>query len=99
MLEEIKNIIHSIAPNAEVYLFGSRARKDARKDSDWDILVLLNEDGNLKLQEREIVNKLYDLEVEKEIAINPVVYAKKQWEGIMSASPLHQNIEEEGIKI
>ena len=29
-------------PNARAILFGSRARGDARKDSDWDILILVD---------------------------------------------------------
>ena len=33
-----------VPPHSEVILFGSRARGDARKDSDWDILILLDKD-------------------------------------------------------
>ncbi|HAL80974.1 MAG TPA: hypothetical protein DCO83_01070 [Mucilaginibacter sp.] len=29
---------------AEAFLFGSRARGDNRKDSDWDILILIDSD-------------------------------------------------------
>lgn len=37
----IKAAVHAVEPGAEVLLFGSRARGDAREDSDWDVLVLL----------------------------------------------------------
>lgn len=36
----IRQSISSVDPRAEVILYGSRARGNARKDSDWDILVL-----------------------------------------------------------
>ena len=38
---------HDRAPmlsGAKVILFGPQARGDAREDSDWDILILLNKD-------------------------------------------------------
>ena len=38
----IKEKIMEKDPTAEVILFGSHARGDANKDSDWDILILVN---------------------------------------------------------
>ena len=40
ILEKVKEIVHATDPEAEVILFGSRARGDAMEDSDWDILIL-----------------------------------------------------------
>ena len=40
MLQRICRNVHEVEPEAEVWLYGSRARKDARDDSDWDVLVL-----------------------------------------------------------
>jgi predicted nucleotidyltransferase len=40
ILESIKDVLQTIVPNAKVILFGSRARGDARKGSDWDLLML-----------------------------------------------------------
>lgn len=40
MLNRITSEIKKIEPNAEVYLYGSRARGDFRNDSDWDVLVI-----------------------------------------------------------
>ena len=50
VLNKIKNSIVQIDKSAVPILFGSRARGDARQDSDWDILVLtdLKEDFNTK---------------------------------------------------
>ena len=36
ILKMIGDSVHTVDPTAEVILFGSRARGDARKDSDWD---------------------------------------------------------------
>ena len=43
MLDEIvRRLVDTLAPE-RVYLFGSRARGDAREDSDYDLLVTVRE--------------------------------------------------------
>jgi uncharacterized protein len=39
-LERIKQAVHGIAPEADIVLYGSRARSDAHADSEWDFLIL-----------------------------------------------------------
>jgi len=38
--EITRRIVEALAPE-RIYLFGSRARGDARPDSDWDVLVVV----------------------------------------------------------
>jgi predicted nucleotidyltransferase len=43
MLERLRKAGGEILPErAHLYLFGSRARGDAKEDSDWDLLLLLD---------------------------------------------------------
>jgi len=39
-LNLIKSVALHFLPNCEVILFGSRAKKDFRKDSDYDIMII-----------------------------------------------------------
>lgn len=40
IVEAIKTTVREYLPDAEVLLFGSRARKDENSDSDYDILLI-----------------------------------------------------------
>jgi len=42
IIEIIKQTSRMYLPDAEVFLFGSRARKNASTDSDYDILLVTN---------------------------------------------------------
>ena len=43
IVSKIAKTIHDNDPLAEAYLFGSRARGDSKPNSDWDILILVND--------------------------------------------------------
>ena len=44
VLSTIKSTVHSFFPDARVLLFGSRARGDFDKNSDFDVLVISKND-------------------------------------------------------
>lgn len=98
ILSEIKTFLHTADPNARAMLFGSRARDDAREDSDWDVLVLIEKD---KVRNEDFDNIAYPLiELGWTIGekINPVLYTFSEWEK-RSFTIFHKNVEEEGIAI
>ena len=101
--EELKNLIaasiYQKDPNAEAYLFGSRARGDNRTDSDWDILILVDQDKLTNELEYKFRDELYDLELEFGQNISILIYPKKFWEEKLLFSPLHYNVSKEGIHI
>ena len=99
VLKSIQKKAESIMPkDAKVILFGSRARRDAKADSDWDILVLLNKD---KIDEQDHDNYTYPLwELGWQInqMIHPIVYSMKDWNS-KKGSPFYNNVEEEGVMV
>jgi len=94
----IKNNIHSIDPEAEIILYGSRARGDEKSHSDWDILVLTGYTVDLPI-ERRFRNNLYDLELETGEPLSVFVYSKNDWNTKQSITPFYQSVNEEGLHI
>lgn len=93
----IKDSIKLDHKDADVILFGSRARNEAKIDSDWDILVLLNQPTVTYKDEQAIRHKLFKIEVEKNAAISTFVYAKNDWNTRHKITPLYENIRKEGL--
>lgn len=92
-------MIHRIAPEAEIILYGSQARGDAGPDSDIDLLILVDKE---KLSYQDVVAityPLYDLELTENVVISPLVYTKKQWESRPFQTPFYINVMNEGIRL
>jgi uncharacterized protein len=93
----IKTRIRQKNPNADIILFGSHARGKSHKDSDWDILILLNQPFVSRMVEKEYRDELFDIELEIGEPISTFVFSKSDWEKKHKITPLYQNIKREGI--
>ena len=91
--------IRAIEPDAEIILFGSEARGDARPDSDIDLLVLLSGDKKTIDREMEICGQTMLLEGQTGISISPKIYLKKDWENRPFVTPFYLNVMKEGIAL
>ena len=95
----VKDIVLRHAPDAEVILYGSRARGDAQPDSDWDILVLLPKKTSNTL-ERTTRRDIYEWEWANDEVITVIFREKTFWNSpVMKASPFHQNVTREGVRL
>lgn len=96
ILVEIKKRVEEKDSSAKIYLYGSRARGTARKNSDWDLLILLNRDNITTDIENEITHPLYDLEFETGQIISPMVYTLNEWITKYSITPFYKTVMREG---
>lgn len=91
VIQRIKELAEKILPEgASLWLYGSRARGDARPDSDYDLLILVNKDSVTP----DVDSAAYDLCLwgyDEGIEINPHIYPRKKWEN-NNFSPFYKNV-------
>lgn len=99
MVQKIISVANKTAPDSEIYLYGSRARGNARKLSDWDLLILLSS-ANISFDfETKFMDEFYEIELETGEIISPLIYSKEQWNKNYALTPLFENILREGVRI
>lgn len=99
LLAECKAAIHEVVPEASLILYGSRARGDAREDSDYDLLVLVDREVDMDL-ERAVVDRLVPLEGQTGRVLTVLIYSRSQWDSAQyRAMPFHKNVTREGVAI
>jgi predicted nucleotidyltransferase len=94
-----KELLTQIGRNVELILFGSKARGEATKDSDIDILALVNGEVDYELT-RKIRHIAYDIErniLGYETFFQLIVRSKQWWKDWKDTLPFAQNVAREGI--
>lgn len=92
LIEEAGRRLNAAAPDADIILFGSRARGEARPDSDLDLLVIEPDFARRGEEYGRLRKELRGLEV----AIDLVIYRRREadeWGGV-PGSFLHRALDE-----
>ncbi len=99
LLEKVKSTVTRLLPDAQVILYGSRSRKDAGPESDWDFLVLTDSSVDDTLTD-SIRHQLYEIEWKTGEVLSVIVRNRRDWNSPpLMTTPFHANIESEGIAL
>jgi uncharacterized protein len=96
LLQQCKRAIRSVVPDADVVLYGSRARGDAQDDSDYDLLVLVDGPADVAVHQR-LISSVSPLE-ENGAVLTLTVHNRDLWDSkLYRAMPFHENVDREGV--
>jgi predicted nucleotidyltransferase len=95
--QQIKELVYAIEPTAQIFLYGSCARNDARSGSDWDLLILV--DGVVNPFRRDSIrHQIYEIEWEIGEVICSIIRSRQEWNTPrFQQTPLSQSIAKESI--
>ena len=98
IFQEIQTLKRQILPNEKVILFGSQARGDARPDSDWDLILIVNSKSTSLDDEIKYSYPFTKLGWTYNTDFNVLLYSKNDWEK-RNFLPFYKNVVNEGIEI
>ncbi len=99
ILDSIKKALSmSLPKRAVAMLYGSQARGDARQDSDWDILIVLDKEKLMPEDYDTVTYPLTKLGWDIGAVINPIMYTKKEWEA-SRITPFYHNVVKDAIAL
>lgn len=99
VLQAIKDVVSTYPPYVKAYLFGSRARGDNRPDSDWDVLLLFDNDKVTDEDFRKYSYPLDKLGWNIDAEINPVLFTRKRWDEASQQTMFYHHVMAERIPL
>lgn len=97
--EKIKTAVLSMEPEAQIYIYGSRARGDETGDSDWDVMIIMPRAVTPQLK-HSIRHALYEIEWDNGCVISSIMQSREEWSSPrMRMTPFYQNVTRDSVRI
>jgi predicted nucleotidyltransferase len=98
-LLELKKLLLERFGDMEIIIYGSKARGDYDKESDIDLLILVDAEVNTPIED-EIINLAYNVELLHDVVFGLLIESKNNWNSeISKAMPIHWNVDREGVPV
>jgi len=96
IVREFKENVLEVFPDAEVYFYGSRVKKNHREDSDYDVLVLLKK--ITPVTRKKIYDIAWETGFKYDVVIAPVLSRRDAFYP-STASPFFNNVKRYGVAV
>lgn len=100
IIDKISRLMKRLFPEVRTVLYGSQARGSATPLSDIDLLILLPDTyqgADFVKRRNEIMDSLYDIEIDEGVRVSPLVLIEKIWKSRLS--PFTLNVNREGVTL
>ncbi len=85
---------------SKIIVYGSYARGDYHKNSDVDVMILVDlTEEEIKKIENSVYDIAFEIEMNTGIDISPVIKSESQFEYWVDVLPYYRNVREEGSMI
>ena len=97
ILQSIRDLGAQVLPkDARLILFGSQARGDVHSESDWDLLILLNDNSLQEDKFGAFAYSFVELGWNYGTYFSPKIYTNAEWNR-RKGTPFYENINKDGI--
>lgn len=98
IISEIKELANQIFANlhASVYLYGSQARGDATSNSDWDILIVTDDNVDKTHAYEKFAYPFTEIGWKLGEQITPLLYTQSEWKAESDTS-FYLNVQKDAI--
>jgi len=98
VINSIRTLKRQLLPDDRLILFGSQARGDARPDSDWDLLLLLDKEKITYEDENKYAYPFAEMGWDYGTYISVKMYTQNEWQS-RSFTPFYKNVQKDGVLI
>jgi len=100
LLKELESGVRNVFSEKlkNIYLFGSYARGDFDKESDIDVLIVVDDEDFLKFDD-EVLDLSVDLSLKYDCVVSLFLESRENFIKFRKIKPLYKNIEKEGKAI
>ncbi len=98
ILSKIKSVVLEEIPDAKIYLFGSRVTGRIHEESDWDILVLTDQEYPKSVR-KSIDEKLFSFSISVKSIFSFIITTQSHWKNHPGYYSLQLGIGDQFISI